>query len=268
MAKVIGVRFQRAGKVSYYDPGDLEVRLLDHVVVETDNGLELAWVVISPDQVVYSEVKEPLKPVLRKATEEDLQRGEDLRAKAATALATTKELANSLNVPMRITDAAYTLDGGRLVVQYTAEGRVDFRELLHQTVRQLRVKVQLRQIGPRDEAKVLGGLGRCGQVLCCARWLTVFSPITMKMAKEQSLPLGAENLAGQCGRLRCCLRYEYEQYVSMNKDLPRIGEWVMSPHGRAKVIVGHPLKNAVSILLESQAMVEIPISDITRLGRN
>ena len=165
MANVIGVRFQRAGKVSFYDPGDLEVRLLDNIVVETENGLELAWVVISPDQVVYSEVKEPLKPVLRKATEEDMQRGEALRAKAAGALA-TKELTRSLNVPMRITDDTYTLDWGRLVVQFTAEGRGDFRELLHELARQIRVKVQLRQIGPRDEAKVLGGLGRCGQVLC------------------------------------------------------------------------------------------------------
>ena len=247
MAKVIGVRFQRAGKVSFYDPGDLEVRLLDNIVVETENGLELAWVVISPDQVVYSEVKEPLNPVLRKATEEDMQRGEVLRAKAAGALATTKELTRSLNVPMRITDAAYTLDGGRLVVQFTAEGRVDFRELLHELAKQLRVKVQLRQIGPRDEAKVLGGLGKCGQVLCCTRWLTEFSPISMKMAKEQALPLSAENLAGACGRLLCCLRFEYDQYVEMNKELPNIGEWVMSPHGRAKVIVGHPLKNSVSV---------------------
>ncbi|MBF8266573.1 MAG: hypothetical protein HW388_81 [Dehalococcoidia bacterium] len=268
MSRVVGVRFQRAGRVQYFDPGDVEIKVNDQVVVETDKGLEIALVVIAPSQVVYSEIKEPLKPITRKATQGDVHRGGELKARASEALVLAKEQASALNLPMKFTDAGYTLDGGRLVIQFTADGRVDFRALLYQLVQRYRVKVELRQIGPRDEAKALGGLGRCGQVLCCARWLTEFCPITVKMAKEQALPISAENLAGNCGRLRCCLRYEYEEYVKMNRELPRIGEWVMSPYGRARVVVGHPLKSAVSILLESQATVEIPVSQVTRLSRN
>lgn len=268
MSSVIGIRFQRAGRVEYFDPGDVEANVSDYVVVETEKGLETAMVVIAPDQVVYSEVKEPLRPIVRMATREDMQRGEELKARATVALAFAKEQAAVLDIPMKFTDAGYTLDGRRLVLQFTANGRVDFRALLHELVQRYRVRVELRQIGPRDEAKVLGGLGRCGQVFCCSRWQTEFCPITVKMAKEQALPISAENLAGHCGRLRCCLSFEYEEYVKMNRQLPRIGELVMSPYGRAKVIVGHPLKNAVSLLLESRDTVEIPMDQITRISRN
>lgn len=165
---------------------------------------------------------------------------------------------------MKMLEAHWTLDQGHVTFYYSAEGRVDFRQLLQTLVQRLHKKIELRQVGARDEAKLVGGLGRCGRAVCCIAWMSKFDNITVRMAKEQALPISAEGLAGACGRLRCCLRFEYEQYMDMNKDLPRIGEWVETPQGIARVIVGHPLKNTVSVVLESEATIEVPLSEITR----
>lgn len=264
---VVGVRFKEAGRISYFDSNDLELDLRDDVVVDTGKGREMGWVVIQPQAVIHTEGGESLHKVLRRATEEDYKTRRELEEKEERALKLAKELARELSSPMKFLDARYTLDGGRLTLQFGAEERVDFRSLLRRLGESLRTKVELKQIGPRDEAKVLGGLGRCGLALCCARWLTEFSPVTIRMAKEQALPISAEHLTGQCGRLKCCLRFEYEQYAAINRMLPKIGEWVDTPQGPARVIVGHAVRETVSVLLEGEATVELPIAQVARRER-
>mgnify|MGYP005868941571 CR=1 FL=1 len=172
----------------------------------------------------------------------------------------------ALGLPLKVVDAEYTLSGDRLMLLYITEEKGDFRPLIRSLSDHFRVKVELHQVGARDGAKVVGGLGRCGLALCCAMWLARFEPVTMKMAKEQHLPPTEDYLTGQCGRLKCCLRYEYEHYVALNKALPRIGERVTTPHGTARVVVGHVLKQSVSVCLEETgAVLELPLSHISRL---
>jgi cell fate regulator YaaT (PSP1 superfamily) len=261
MSRVVAIRFRRAEKVYFFEPGDLELRPHEQVVVETEKGLELGCVVAPPKEL-EEERKEPLKPVVRRATEEDVRRRVELDQRVPEALAVARRMAENLSLPMKMLDAHYTLDGERVIIYFGAEQRVDFRQLLRQLGEALHARVELRQVGSRDEAKFLGGLGRCGRVLCCALWLTEFCPVTVRMAKEQSLPVSAEGLAGQCGRLRCCLRFEYEQYVAANKALPRIGEKVITPYGPGKVIVGHPLKETVSVLIEGGVVKELSLEQV------
>ncbi|MBI4234154.1 MAG: stage 0 sporulation family protein [Chloroflexi bacterium] len=261
---IVGVRFRRAGRLYFFDPRGLDLQPNDQVVVETEKGQEVGWVVVAPKQVIHSDVTEPLKPVLRKASPEDLARQEELLGKAREALLLGRLRAQRLGLPLKLVDTQYTLDGGRLFAYYTAEEKADYRPLIGALADFFHVRVELRQVGTRDETKLVGGIGRCGQVLCCALWLTRFDPVTIKMAKEQHLPISATNLAGQCGRLRCCLRFEYEQYRALNKALPRTGSWVTTPGGRGRVLVGHPLKETISVLLEeSEAVREFPISQVT-----
>ncbi len=165
---------------------------------------------------------------------------------------------------MKMLEAHWTLDQTRITFSFASEGRVDFRPLLQALSRKFHRKIELHQVGVRDEAKMLGGIGRCGRVLCCVTWMAKFENIAVRMAKEQALPISAQNLSGACGRLRCCLRFEYEQYIAMNRDLPHIGEWVSTSYGPAKVIVGHALRKTVSVLLESRATVEVPVNEIVR----
>ena len=214
--------------------------------------------------MIYSEIEGSLKPILRKASPEDLRKKVDLDIKALEALAICRDQARSLNLSMKMLEAHWSLDGGRVTFYFSAEDRVDFRPLLHSLGELFHKRVELRQVGARAEAKFAGGLGRCGRILCCVCWMTTFANVTVRMAKEQALPISAENLSGACGRLRCCLRYEYDQYMAMNKALPRRGERVNTPFGMAKVIVGHPLKDTISVLTESEAIVEVPMSDVTR----
>ncbi len=262
MAGVAGVRFIKAGRIFYYDPGDTQLGLSDHVVARTDQGEELGYVVIAPGQVIASKFKGPLQPIVRKATPEDIQNRDGLKARAQEALAEVRALSRQFNLPMKAVDAFFTLDGAKLTVTYTSEDRVDYRELLDRLGDRRQVQIEMRQIGPRDETKALGGLGRCGRELCCATWLTEFAPITMKMAKEQNLPLSPPGLAGICGKLRCCLRYEYEQYRELRRGLPRIGSTVNTPEGPGTVVVGHPLKQTITVRLESGAWTEVPMEQV------
>ena len=169
-----------------------------------------------------------------------------------------------LELGMKIVEAHYTFDQSRLIVTFGAEGRVDFRVLLRELSSALRCRVELRQVGDRDVAKLTGGIGRCGRVLCCSTWLTKFDAVGIRMAKEQALPISADGLAGACGRLRCCLRYEYEQYREVNRAMPRIGEEVGTPKGSAKVIVGHRLRETVSVRYSDDEVLEWPLADLTR----
>jgi len=205
MAEIVGVRFHQAGKVYYFDAAGIPLQVNDCVVVETARGKELGFVVISPGQVISANITETLKPVIRKATEADIKQSEQRREQNDNAIMKTRELIEKLNLPMKPVSAQYNLDGTHLTVFFSAEKRVDFRELVKELSRNLKTHVELRQIGARDEAKQIGGLGRCGCVLCCTTFLSEFTPVSIKMAKEQNITLNPVKTSGLCGRLLCCL---------------------------------------------------------------
>ena len=266
MDTVVGIRFNRADKVYYFDPAGLDLEVGDYVVVKTTRGLELGNVVIAPQQVLASEVSSPLKPVLRKADPEEIQRAREFEDKERDALGQCGELIGRLNLPMKLLSAKYNLDGSRLSFFFCAEERVDFRELVRELTGRFKTRVELRQVGPRDGAKLIGGFGRCGRPLCCVSFLSEFAPVSIRMAKEQDLPLNPIKISGACGRLLCCLVYENEQYREMKEKLPKDGQQVSTPMGMASVIGTNPLKQTVLVELESQASVELPASDITAIG--
>jgi len=263
MADIVGVRFKRAGRIYYFDPSGIELEVNDYVVVKTVHGLELGQVVIAPRQVLASELTEPLKPVVRKAEPEDIERAQELEDKEREALAECAKLIAKLNLPMKLVSAEYNLDGNHLTLFFSAEERVDFRELVRELTNRFKTRVELRQVGPRDEAKLIGGFGRCGRPLCCMSFLSEFAPVSIKMAKEQDLPLNPMKISGVCGRLLCCLVYEGEQYRAMKERLPKEGQRVSTPMGVARVVGGNPLKETVLVELESQATVELPLSEVT-----
>jgi len=263
MAEIVGVRFKRAGKVYYFDPAGIELEANDRVVVETTRGPELGQVVISPKQVLASEVSKPLKPVVRKAEPEDISRAQELEDKEKEALAECSKLIDKLQLPMKLLSAEYNLDGNRLTFHFSAAERIDFRELVRELAGRLKVRVEMRQTGPRDEARLIGGCGRCGRPLCCTSFLSEFAPVSIRMAKEQSLPLNPMKISGCCGRLMCCLVYENEQYRLMKGKLPKVGQQVSTAMGVAKVVGSSPLKETVLVELESEVTVELPLSEIT-----
>ena len=265
MAEIVGVRFKRAGKVYYFDPAGIDLAANDYVVVETTRGLELGRVVIAPKQVLASEVNTPLKPVKRRAEAEDTKRIQELEAKGREALAECGKLIAQFHLPMKLITAEYNLGGNRLTLYFSAAERVDFRELVRELARRLKVQVEMQQTGPRDEAKLIGGCGRCGRPLCCASFLGEFAPVSIRMAKEQGLPLNPMKISGCCGRLMCCLVYENEQYRTMKEKLPKPGQPVSTAMGTAKVVGSNPLKETVLLEMESEAIVELPLSEITIL---
>jgi cell fate regulator YaaT (PSP1 superfamily) len=265
MAEIVGVRFKRAGRVYYFDAAGIELKVDDYVVVKTARGLELGRVMIAPKQVLAGEDTEgtkELKPIVRKAEPEDIKRAEELEAKETEAMAECGKLIVKLGLPMKLLGAEYSLDGSRLTFFFSAAERVDFRDLVRELHNRFKAKVELRQLGPRDEAKLIGGFGRCGRPLCCMNFLTELYPVSIKMAKEQDLPLNPMKISGVCGRLLCCLAYESEQYHAMKGKLPREGQRVNTPMGVAIVVGGNPLKETVLVELESQARVELPLSKI------
>ncbi len=263
MPDIVGVRFKRAGKVYYFDPAGVDLKVYDYVVVQTARGVELGQVTIAPKQVLASEVTAELKPIVRKATEEDVKRAQDFAAKEDNALAECGKMIARLNLPMKLVSAEYNLDGSRLTFYFTAEERVDFRELVRELTAFFKTRIELRQIGPRDQAKMVGGLGRCGRGLCCGSFLTEFTPVSIKMAKEQDLPLDPMKISGVCGRLQCCLAYESAQYHEAKALLPKRGQLVKTPSGAGVVIGGNPLKETVLVELESKAEAEFPLNQIT-----
>jgi cell fate regulator YaaT (PSP1 superfamily) len=221
-------------------------------------------VVIAPRQVLVNEITEPLKAVVRLASAEDVKRGEELDAKAEEALIECGKMINELQLPMKLLTAEYNLDGTRLTFMFSAEDRVDFRELLRRLTRQFRVRIELRQVGARDEAKLIGGFGRCGRHLCCATFIDEFQPVTIKMAKEQDLPLNPTKISGSCGRLMCCLSYENEQYRDLKEQMPRVGQYVTTQMGEARVVGVNALKGTVLVEpRDAEAAVELTLKDIT-----
>ncbi|MFC1916742.1 stage 0 sporulation family protein [Chloroflexota bacterium] len=263
MAEIVGIRFKRAGKVYYFAPAGIDLDVNDYVVVETARGLEMGHVVVSPKQVLDSEVVNPLKSIMRKAEPEDIERAQEFETKEGESLAECGKLIGKLHLPMKLLSAEYNLDGSRLTFFFSAAERVDFRELVRELANRFKTQVKLRQIGPRDEAKIIGGFGRCGRPLCCMSYLSEFAPISIRMAKEQGLPLNPMKISGSCGRLMCCLVYESEQYHTLREKLPKDGKRVSTAMGPARVVGGNPLKETLLVELESQVTVELPLGEVT-----
>lgn len=264
MANVVGIRFKRSGKVYYFDTAEHELQIDELVVVDTARGSEIGRVVIASKQILESELAEPLKPVIRKAEAKDLRQMEHFKGLEAEALKKAEAKVAQAGLPMKLLAAEYNFDGSRLTIFFSAEGRVDFRDLVRELAATFRTRIELRQVGVRDEAKIVGGLGRCGRTLCCATHLTEFPAVSIKMAKEQELPLNPMKISGVCGRLLCCLVYENDQYCEMRQRMPRVGEEVSTPVGKGKVSSINALKETVLVQLESLATVEVPVADLVR----
>jgi len=263
MSEIVGVRFQQAGKVYYFDSADIPLEVNDYVVVNTKYGLELAKIVISPQQILVSEITDQLKSIVRKAQDEDMKQAERRKDMEKEALTKFREVVSKLGIPMRPLLARYTLDGKYVVLSFSAEERVDFREIVRELSHRLRVRVELRQVGARDGAKIIGGLGKCGFPLCCSTFLTEFTPVSIKIAKEQDLTLSPVKISGVCGKLLCCLGYECDQYRAMKEKLPKVGQEVITPAGKGEVVGGFPLKEAVLVRMENAVAVEVPFDQVS-----
>lgn len=236
MVKVIGVRFRQAGKIYYFSPGKLKIQTGDHVIVETARGLEYGYVVIGNKEVDDSKVVQPLKPVLRMATEQDTRQAEENKEKEKEAFKICLEKIRKHKLEMKLIDVEYTFDNNKVLFYFTADGRIDFRELVKDLAAVFRTRIELRQIGVRDETKIRGGLGICGRPLCCSTYLTEFAAVSIKMAKEQNLSLNPTKISGVCGRLMCCLTNEEETYEVLNSQLPSVGDTVTTSDGLTGVV--------------------------------
>lgn len=237
MAEIIGVRFKSVGKVYYFDPGDIKAEKGDSVIVETARGLECGEVAMANRQVSDKSIVKPLKKVVRAATKEDLQRVENNAGRQKQAFAVCQEKIAKHKLDMKLVDVEFTFDNNKILFYFTADGRVDFRELVKDLASVFRTRIELRQIGVRDEAKMLGGLGICGRPFCCASFLGEFQPVSIKMAKEQGLSLNPAKISGTCGRLMCCLKYEQEAYEDLLRTTPRVGAQVRTKDGvRGQVV--------------------------------
>lgn len=231
MIKVIGVRFRKAGKVYYFSPGDLDIKAGQHVIVETARGVEYGYVVLGTHEVDEKKVIQPLKPVIRMATEADEETEKKNKEKEKEAFKICLEKIKKHELEMKLIDTEYTFDNNKVLFYFTADGRIDFRDLVKDLASVFKTRIELRQIGVRDETKIVGGIGICGRPLCCASYLSEFIPVSIKMAKEQNLSLNPTKISGVCGRLMCCLKYEEETYEELNGRLPNIGDYVTTDDG-------------------------------------
>ena len=269
MATVIGVRFKKAGKVYYFSPGEVWPRPGEDVVVETTRGMELGEVVTGAREVADEAIVTPLKPVLRKATEADLEtaRRNEKREAEAYDLCVQKIAAHKLD--MKLVNVEYTFDDSKIIFYFTADGRVDFRDLVKDLASVFHMRIELRQIGVRDEAKMLGGLGACGRKICCDAFLADFQPVSIKMAKEQNLSLNPTKISGQCGRLMCCLKYEQDYYEETLKKLPKVGKEIVTPDGFGYVTEINVLKERVKVRIKTGdddfEVREYPVEEVRKL---
>ena len=261
--KVVGVRFKVAGKVYYFDPGEISLEKGNHVVVETTRGIEYGEIVIGPKEVSDDEVVAPLKQVLRMATEEDDQQLRENQEKEQKAYQVALEKIAYHELPMKLISVEQTFDGNKIIFYFTADGRIDFRELVKDLAAVFRTRIELRQIGVRDEAKMVGGLGCCGRELCCSSWLADFAPVSIRMAKEQNLSLNPTKISGICGRLMCCLKYENDVYEEAKAGYPEIGTHVLAPEGEGKIVNINIFRKTVGVeLQESKAIREYPLEEL------
>ncbi|MBE5930710.1 MAG: stage 0 sporulation protein [Lachnospiraceae bacterium] len=248
--KVVGVRFRKAGKVYYFDPLEFDIKQGSNVIVETARGVEFGYVVMGIRDLPEEKITQPLKPVLRPATEEDVKTQEENAAREKEAFKVCLEKIRKHNLEMKLIDSEYTFDNNKLLFYFTADGRVDFRELVKDLASVFKTRIELRQIGVRDETKILGGIGVCGRALCCHTYLSEFIPVSIKMAKEQNLSLNPTKISGVCGRLMCCLKNEEEAYEELNSHLPSVGEYVTTSDGlRGEVQSTSVLKQLVKVIV-------------------
>lgn len=249
MVRVIGVRFRNAGKIYFFDPGEFDIHDEDGVIVETARGMEFGTVTGEIQYVTDDELVSPLKKVIRLADEADYTRHEENLAKKEKTMAICQEKIEKHGLDMKLVDVEYTFDNSKVIFYFTSDGRVDFRELVKDLAGVFKMRIELRQIGVRDVAKMLGGIGCCGKNLCCASWLSDFHPVSIKMAKAQNLSLNPTKISGVCGRLICCLKYENDLYVEMRKGMPENGERVKTKDGKALVVDTNILENKVKVRL-------------------
>lgn len=266
MIKVIGVRFRTAGKVYFFDPVSYEIKRGDHVIVETARGIEFGTVVCNPKEVEDDKVIQPLKPVLRIATEKDVEQEAANRIKEKEAFKICLEKIRKHGLAMKLIDAEYTFDNNKVLFYFTADGRIDFRELVKDLAAVFKTRIELRQIGVRDETKILGGIGICGRPLCCHTHLSEFIPVSIKMAKEQNLSLNPTKISGVCGRLMCCLKHEEETYEELNRRLPNVGDQVTTKDGqKGEVHSINILRQLVKVVVENgdeKEIREYPAEDL------
>ena len=247
MIKIVGVRFKNAGKIYYFDPVDFEIEKNIDVVVETARGLEYGKIVVGPKEIEEEKLISPLKPIIRIATEEDKAIYRENKEKAKETFEICQQKIKEHGLTMFLIDCEYTFDRNKLIFYFTAEGRIDFRELVKDLASIFKTRIELRQIGVRDEAKSIGGLGTCGRKLCCSSWLGDFQPVSIKMAKDQSLSLNPTKISGICGRLFCCLKYEHDVYVEAIEKMPVVGSIVKVDNQKGKVIEINPLLEQIRI---------------------
>jgi cell fate regulator YaaT (PSP1 superfamily) len=250
MIEIIGVRFKRVGKIYYFDPEGKKYAAGDNVIVETARGVEMGEVALANRLVEEESVVMPLRPIIRRATDKDFEKLIENRKKEKEAFDICLKKIEEHNLEMKLIDVEYTFDCGKILFYFTADGRVDFRELVKSLAAVFRTRIELRQIGVRDEAKMLGGLGVCGLELCCKRFLSDFEPVSIKMAKEQGLSLNPAKISGTCGRLMCCLKYEQETYEHLLKYTPKVNAIVQTPDGRGVVVENNLLTGKVKVNLD------------------
>lgn len=269
MYNVVGVRFKKAGKIYYFDPVDFALEKDDYVIVETARGVEYGKVVVPIKQVEENDVVLPLKQVVRPSTDKDRIQVEENRLESAQALALGTEKIIERNLEMKLVDVEYTFDRNKIIFYFTAEGRVDFRDLVKDLASVFRTRIELRQIGVRDEAKMLGGIGPCGRMLCCSTFLGDFEPVSIKMAKDQNLSLNPSKISGLCGRLMCCLKYENDEYETAREQMPDIGDKVETPDGLGRVVSMNILERVLRIELpDPQRVLDYTLEEITNHATN
>jgi len=268
LLEVIGVRFKKAGKIYYFDPGEDYITTSDYVVVETVRGIELGKVEIVNKFVDEEDVVLPLKKVLRIASEEDKQKALENKELATEAYHEGVEKIHEHDLDMNLVEVEYTFDRNKIIFFFTAEGRIDFRNLVKDLAAEFKTRIELRQIGVRDEAKMLGGIGPCGRMLCCSTFLGDFEPVSIKMAKDQNLSLNPAKISGLCGRLMCCLKYENDQYEEAKRELPDIGRVIHTPFGSRKVVGMNILEKVVQIEIteENERVIEYSLEELVQEG--
>ncbi len=269
MVNVIGVRFQNAGKLYFFDPGALWPTPGDYVIVETSRGIEFGEVVTQMKEIDDSILSSPLKPVIRIATEEDVQHDRDNKAAEKEAHAICQKKIAEHKLDMKLVTVEYTFDNSKILFYFTANGRVDFRSLVKDLAGVFKTRIELRQIGVRDEAKMIGGLGPCGRQICCGAFLGDFQPVSIKMAKEQNLSLNPNKISGVCGRLMCCLKYEQDQYEAIRKKMPKVGKEVVTPDGNGVVWDLNVIKETVRVRIQkgdSSELKDYPMEEVQRVG--
>lgn len=264
MPIVCGIKFRGTGKVYYFAPGDLQsLQVGDHVIVETARGREMGQVAVEIREVDEAEIVGQLKPIVRRAGTADLLDAQRYQRQEDEAVAKCREQVARFDLPMKMVSAEYSYDGSRLTFFFTSDQRVDFRELVRELARIFRVRIELRQIGVRDEAKFVGGVGKCGRSLCCATWLNDFCPVSIRMAKQQDLPLSPMEISGLCGRLLCCLGYENDYYQTVKGRFPKVGKIVATPMGQAKVIGVSALRETVALLFDDGSTMELTADELS-----